>query len=38
LHLDSGWTGALANHLPQDESSLMPPLAELTEGLESMFQ
>ncbi len=38
LHLDSGWTGALANHLPQDESSLMPPLPELTDGLEAMFE
>jgi HD-like signal output (HDOD) protein len=38
LHLDSGWTGALANQLPQDESSLMPPLPELTEGLEAMFE
>ncbi len=38
LHLDSGWTGALANQLPQDESSLMPPLLELTEGLEAMFE
>jgi HD-like signal output (HDOD) protein len=38
LHLDSGWTGALANHLPQDDSSQMPPLIELTEGLESMFE
>jgi HD-like signal output (HDOD) protein len=38
LHLDSGWTGGLANQLPQDESSLMPPLAELTEGLEAMFE
>lgn len=38
LRLDSGWTGALANQLPQDESSLMPPLQELTEGLEAMFE
>ncbi len=38
LHLDSGWTGVLANHLPQDDSSLMPPLLELTEGLEAMFE
>jgi HD-like signal output (HDOD) protein len=38
LHLDSGWTGALTNQLPQDESSLMPPLPELTEGLEAMFE
>ncbi len=38
LHLDSGWTGVLANQLPQDESSLMPPLPELTEGLEAMFE
>jgi HD-like signal output (HDOD) protein len=38
LQLDSGWTGALANQLPQDESSLMPPLLELTEGLEAMFE
>jgi HD-like signal output (HDOD) protein len=38
LHLDSGWTGMLANHLPQDDSSKMPPLLELTEGLEAMFE
>jgi hypothetical protein len=38
LHLDSGWTGLLANQLPQDESTLMPPLPELTEGLEAMFE
>jgi HD-like signal output (HDOD) protein len=38
LHLDSGWTGVLANQLPQDESTLMPPLPELTEGLEAMFE
>jgi HD-like signal output (HDOD) protein len=38
LHLDSGWTGALANQLPQDDSSLMPPLPQLTEGLEAMFE
>ena len=38
LHLDSGWTGTLANQLPQNESSLMPPLIELTEGLEMMFE
>jgi HD-like signal output (HDOD) protein len=38
LHLDSGWTGALANQLPQDASTLMPPLPELTEGLEAMFE
>jgi len=38
LHLDSGWTGALANQLPQAESSRMPPLPELTEGLEAMFE
>lgn len=38
LHLDSGWTGALANQLPHDESTLMPPLPELTEGLEAMFE
>jgi len=38
LHLDSRWTSALANPLPQDESSLMPPLPELTEGLEAMFE
>ena len=38
LHLDSGWTGVLANHLPQDDSTLMPPLPELTEGLEAMFE
>lgn len=38
LHLDSGWTGALANHLAQESSTLMPPLLELTEGLEAMFE
>ncbi|OIN92119.1 MAG: histidine kinase [Comamonadaceae bacterium CG1_02_60_18] len=38
LHLDSGWTGTLANQLPQDDSSLMPPLLQLTEGLEVMFE
>jgi len=38
LHLDSGWTGALANQLPQDDASWMPPLVELTEGLEAMFE
>jgi len=38
LRLDSGWTGTLANQLPQDESSLMPPLLQLTEGLEAMFE
>ncbi len=38
LQLDSGWIGALANHLPQDESTLMPSLPELTEGLAAMFE
>jgi HD-like signal output (HDOD) protein len=38
LRLDSGWTGVLANQLPQDESTLMPALPELTEGLEAMFE
>lgn len=38
LHLDSDWVGALANQVPQDASSLMPPLPELTEGLEAMFE
>jgi hypothetical protein len=38
LGLDSDWTGGLANHLPQDESNQMPPLSELTDGLEAMFE
>lgn len=38
LQLDSGWTGVLASHSPPDESSLMPPLPELTEGLEALFE
>jgi HD-like signal output (HDOD) protein len=38
LHLDSGWTGGLANQLPQGESTQMPPLPELTDGLEAMFE
>lgn len=38
LQLDSGWTGVLASHSPQDESSRMPPLPALTGGLEALFE
>jgi len=37
LSLDPGWAGNLANPVAQDESGLMPPLLELTEGLTEMF-
>jgi HD-like signal output (HDOD) protein len=38
LRLESDWTGGLVNHLPQGEAAQMPPLSELTEGLEAMFE
>lgn len=38
LQLDPGWTDALANALPQAHANLMPPLLELTDGLEAMFE
>lgn len=38
LHLDSDWTGVLAKPLQEDESTRMPLLPELTEGLEAMFE
>jgi len=38
LHLDSDWIGVLANPLQEDESTRMPLLPELTEGLEAMFE
>jgi HD-like signal output (HDOD) protein len=38
LQLDSGWTQAMVDLLPPDATGLMPPLLELTEGLEGMFE
>jgi HD-like signal output (HDOD) protein len=38
LKLEPSWASVLAAQSPQDESALMPPLPELTEGLEAMFE
>jgi HD-like signal output (HDOD) protein len=38
LDLDPSWTSVLLAQSPPDASALMPPLLELTEGLEAMFE
>lgn len=38
LGLQPNWTAALAAQVPPDERLLMPPLAELTKGLEALFE
>lgn len=38
LGLQPTWTAALAAQVPPDERLLMPPLAELTKGLEVLFE
>jgi HD-like signal output (HDOD) protein len=38
LGLKPSWTSVLDGQLAPDDSALMPPLPELTEGLEAMFE